>query len=100
MTDERIDRELWTSFASLIRSYGAAHGLNSRHQAVVEVGSDLILLRAGAHWLRFTPGEMTADNNRTVPFRLNHDGTATIGDVTEEMDLAAERLAREMMQSE
>jgi hypothetical protein len=43
---------------------------------------------------------MVEDNNRTVRFHLNHDGTATIGDVTEEMDLAAERLAREMMQSE
>jgi len=100
LTDERIDRELWTSFASLIRSYGAAHGLNSPHQAVVEVGSDLILLRVGTRWLRFTPSQMMEDNNRTVSFHLNHDGTATIGDVTEEMDLAAERLAREMMQSE
>jgi hypothetical protein len=97
LTEDRVLRELWTSFASLIRSYGAAHGLNSRHHAIVEVGSDLILLRVGTRWLRFTPGEMTADNNRPVPFRLNQDGTVTIGDVTEEMDLAAERLAREMM---
>ena len=95
-----LQRELWTSFASLIRSYGAAHGLNSRHQAIVEVGSDLILLRVGIRWLRFTPSEMTEDNNRTVPFHLNEDGTVTINGVTEEMDLAAERLAREMMQSE
>jgi hypothetical protein len=100
LTDDRVLRELWTSFASLIRSYGAAHGLNSRHHAIVKVGSDLILLRVGIHWLRFTPSEMTADNNRPVPFRLNQDGTVTIGDVTEEMDLAAERLAREMMHSE
>ena len=100
MDNDRVHVELWTSFASLIRSYGAAHGLNSRHQAVVEVGSDLILLRVGTRWLRFTPSEMMEDNDRTVPFRLNHDGTVSIGEVTEEMDLAAERLAREMMQSE
>jgi hypothetical protein len=100
LDNERVYVELWTSFASLIRSYGAAHGLNSRHQAIVEVGSDLILLRVGTHWLRFTHSEMAADNNRPVPFHLNHDGTVTIGDVTEEMDLAAERLAREMMHSE
>jgi hypothetical protein len=43
---------------------------------------------------------MTEDKNRTVPFHLNEDGTVTVNGVTEEMDLAAERLAREMMQSE
>jgi hypothetical protein len=100
LTEDRVLRELWTSFASLIRSYGAAHGLNSRHQAIVEVSSDLILLRVGARWLRFTHSEMTDDNNRSLPFHLNEDGTATVDGVTEEMDLAAERLAREMMQSE
>lgn len=97
MTEDRVHVELWTSFASLIRSYGAAHGLNSRHQAIVEVGSDLILLRVGSRWLRFTHSEMTEDKNRSVPFRLNEDGTVTVNGVTEEMDLAAERLAREMM---
>jgi len=82
----------------MIRSYGAAHGLNSRHQAIVEVGSDLILLRVGTRWLSFTPSEMTGDNNRTVQFHLNEDGTVTLNGVTEEMDMAAERLTRELMQ--
>ncbi|MEO6982808.1 MAG: transcriptional regulator [Edaphobacter sp.] len=100
MDNDRVHVELWTSFASLIRSYGAAHGLNSRHQAVVEVGGDLILLRVGTRWLRFTHSEMVEDNNRSAPFRLNEDGTVTVNGVIEEMDLAAERLAREMMQSE
>jgi hypothetical protein len=100
LMDTNLQRELWTSFASLIRSYGAAHGLNSRHQAIIEVGSDLILFRVGTRWLSFTPSEMTEDNDRKVPFHLNEDGTVTINGVTEEMDLAAERLAREMMQSE
>ena len=98
MIEDHVLRELWTSFASLIRSYGAAHGLNSRHQAIVEVGGDLILLRVGTRWLRFTHSEMTEDNNRTVPFHLNEDGTVTLDGVTEEMDLAAERLTRELMQ--
>jgi hypothetical protein len=97
LDNERVDRELWTSFASLIRSYGAAHGLNSRHQAIVEVGSDQILLRVGIRWIRFTPGVMTEDNNRMVPFHVNHDGTVTIEGSTEEMDMAAERLTRELM---
>jgi len=96
--NERLHAELWTSFASQIRAYGAAHGLNSQHQAVVEVGSDVILLRVGTRWLRFTPEEMTEDNNRTHDFHLNEDGTVTVEDVTEEMDFTAERLTRELMQ--
>lgn len=90
--------ELWTSFASMIRSYGAAHGLNSRHQAIVEVSSDLILLRVGERWMRFTPNEMLEDSNHAVPFHLNEDGTVTVGSVTEEMDMVAERVTRELMQ--
>jgi hypothetical protein len=98
LDNERVHVELWTSFASMIRSYGAAHGLNSQHQAIVEVGSDLILLRVGNRWISFTSSEMTEDTNRTLPFRLNMDGTVTIGEETEEMDMAAERLTRELMQ--
>ncbi len=94
-----LHTELWTSFASQIRSYGAAHGLKSTHQAVVEVSSDLILLRVGTRWLRFTPSEMTEDNNHVHPFHLNEDGTVTVGDVTEDMDFTAERLTRELMQA-
>jgi len=93
-----LHTELWTSFASMIRSYGAAQGLNSRHQAIVEVGSDVILLRVGTRWLRITPSEMTEDNDRTQPFQLNEDGTVTVGTVTEDMDFTAERLTRELMQ--
>jgi hypothetical protein len=82
----------------MIRSYGAAQGLNSRHQAIVEVGSDQILLRVGTRWLRITPDAMTEDNNRSQPFQLNEDGTVTIGAITEDMDFTAERLTRELMQ--
>ena len=98
MIDERVMCELWTSFASLIRSYGAVHGLSSRHQAIVEVGSTEIMLRVGTRWLLFTPSAMSEDTNRTVPFHLNEDGTATLNGITEEMDLIAERVTRELMQ--
>jgi len=98
----QLHTELWTSFASLIRSYGAAQGLNSRHQAIVEVGSDLITLRVGTRWLRITPEQMTEDNNHSQPFQLNEDGTITVGSgpkaLTEDMDFTAERLTRELMQ--
>ena len=98
LIDERLHIELWTSFASQLRSYAAAHGLSSRHHAVVEVGSNEILLRVNTRWLRFTPSEMTEDNDRSQPFHINEDGTITIGPVTEDMDFTAERLTRELMQ--
>ena len=98
MTNERVRVELWTSFASQLRSYAAAHGLNSRHHAVVEVGSNEIILRVNTRWLRFTPSDMTEDNHPSQPFHLNEDGTVTIGARTEDMDFTAERLTRELMQ--
>ena len=93
----RVFTELWTSFASQIRSYAAAHGLNTRHHAVVEVGPDVITLRVNTHWLRFTHSEVTGDNDLVEPFEIHEDGKVTIGTVTEDMDFTAERLTREIM---
>ena len=98
--DPRLRTELWTSWASLLRSYAAAHGLNSRHHAVVEVGGDEITLRVGSRWLRFTHELLQDSDGRSSPFSMQEDGTIKINGTAEEMDLAAERLAREMMQSE
>ena len=98
--DPRLRTELWTSWASLLRSYAAAHGLNSRHHAVVEVGGDEITLRVGSRWLRFTHELLQDSDGRSSPFGMQEDGTIKINGTAEEMDLAAERLAREMMQSE
>jgi hypothetical protein len=98
--DPRLRTELWTSWASLLRSYAAAHGLSSRHHAVVEVGADEITLRVGSRWLRFTHEEVQDSEGQGFPFNLQEDGTVKLNGIAEEMDLAAERLAREMMQSE
>ena len=51
----------------------------------------------GGRWLRFTPNEVTASNDAPVFFRLNEDGTATVGTKQQEMDLAAEQFAREIL---
>ncbi len=99
MLEPRLRAELWTSWASLLRSYAAAHGLNSRLHAVVEVGADEITLRVGSHWLRFTHSSMQHSDEAAVPFAFEEDGTVRLNDGSaEEMDHAAERLAREMMQ--
>ncbi len=90
--------ELWTSWASLLRSYAAAHGLNAPQHAVVEVGAQHIILRVGPCWLRFTPAGVEGSDRAALAFRLNEDGTVSLGDEpAEEMDLAAERFAREML---
>ena len=96
----QLHRELWTSWASLLRSYAAAHGLNSRHHAVVEVGADEITLRVAARWLRFTHDLMEDSEGNRSTFSLLEDGTVKLDAKTQEMDLAAEELAREMMHSE
>ena len=98
--DPRLRTELWTSWASLLRSYAAAHGLNSRHHAVVEVGVNEITLRVAGRWLRFTHERVEDSNGNRSGFALQEDGTVKLDETPEEMDLAAERLAREMMQRE
>ena len=98
--DPRLRTELWTSWASLLRSYAAAHGLNSRHHAVVEVGADEITLRVGSRWLRFTHALLQDSEGHRSTFNVQEDGTVKLNGIAEEMDLAAERLAREMMQRE
>ncbi len=97
-----LQTELWTSWASLLRSYAAAHGLNAPQHAVVEVSSDSVTLRVGPRWLRFTHTEFEGSEHPAQPFRLNENGTVSLANdpataPEEEMDLAAERFAREMM---
>lgn len=95
--DPRLQVELWTSWASLLRSYAGAHGLNSPKHAVVEVGLEEIIFRVDTCWLRFTHTTMTDSEGRSTAFSLEEDGTARLNGTNEEMDMAAERLAREMM---
>jgi hypothetical protein len=105
--------ELWTSFASLLRSYAAAHGLNSRHQAVVEVSAGSVMLRVAGHWTSVVmqQGRVTVDQDwnqqGTIAFReieLQDNGEFAIpaieGRARErvDMDMFAERLAREIFE--
>ena len=96
--EPQLHTELWTSWASLLRSYAAAHGLNSTQHAVVEVSASEITLRVGSRWIRFTPNEVTASDHPPLAFHLNEDGTATVGSQPQqEMDIAAEQFARELL---
>ncbi len=96
--DKALHTELWTSWASVLRSYAAAHGLNAPRHAIVEVSAREITLRVGPHWLRFDPASVEGDETATRPFHLNADGTVTLGEQpSEDMDVAAERFARELL---
>jgi hypothetical protein len=96
--NDRLHTELWTSWASLLRSYAAAHGMNSVHHAVVEISADEITLRVNDRWLRFTASTMQHSQGAPQDFTLTEDGNVRIANgPPEEMDMAAERLAREML---
>lgn len=93
-----LHTELWTSWASVLRSYAAAHGLNAPQHAVVEVSADSITLRVGPRWLHFTPRQVEGTHVPARAFHLNEDGTVTVADESpEEMDMSAERFARELL---
>ena len=93
-----VHHELWISWASLLRSYAAAHGISGKQQAAVEVGDEEIVVRAGGRWIRFTHGEMESSEGNKTSFALNEDGTVTLDGKMEEMDFAAVRVTRELMQ--
>jgi len=81
----------------MLRSYAAAHGLNSHRFAVIEFGEDLIVVRVDAKWVRFRHGEMEQSDGGRAVFELNEDGTVMLNGKMDEMDFAAERVTRELM---
>ena len=89
----QLHRELWTSWASLLRSYSAVHSLGRELHAVVEVSDTTILVRYGMHWMQFTSTEYRTSEGIEKPFKLTENGRAVVGDHEDEMDLTAERLA-------
>ncbi len=94
--------ELWVSLASLLRSYTAAHGLNGKLQATVELGEEHIVVRAGERWLRL-------DRNESKVQWVREDGQGSTMELTEdgrlqdeagnqeELDMQAEAWARGLM---
>ena len=81
----------------MLRVYAAVHGLTSTHHAVVEVGAEEIVLRVGETWTRFTRDAMSTSEGDAVPFLMLEDGRVRIGDFEDDMDMAAELVAREML---
>ena len=105
-SENAVYAELWVSLASLLRSYMAAHGLNGDRQATVELGEERITVRYGDRWLDLRrTGERVnwlRDNGQSGVLELTEAGTLRSrqeeGGGEEEMDMAAEAWARELMQ--
>lgn len=104
--------ELWVSLASLLRSYTSVHGLNENRAAEVEWDEARILARHGEKWLELRrEGALVAwlreDGSRGL-LELTEEGrlrgaanrkTDTEEAGEEEMDMAAEAWARDLMQN-
>ena len=105
--------ELWVSLASLLRTYTAAHGLNGDRQATVELGEERITVRCAEKWLDLQRrGERVnwlRENGNSGVLELTEAGRLRLQNPSsqnrdlghpeeEEMDMAAEAWARELMQ--
>jgi hypothetical protein len=100
-TDSRVFAELWVSLSSLLRSYTAAHGLHSNRHATVEADEDSVMLRHEEKWLRLEREvaiiTWTRENRSSGKMEITEAGRLRDGLHEEEMDMAAEAWARELM---
>ena len=103
-TTAQLYVELWVSLASLLRSYTAAHGLNGNRQATVELGEERLTVRQGNRWLDLrrdgSQVRWLREGGQSGMLEFTESGTLRnqAGPDEEEMDMAAERWARELMQ--
>lgn len=93
--------ELWISLSSLLRSYTAAHGLHRDEHATVELDEDRILVSHGNKRLELerTGAEVNwkrEDGSRGL-LQFTPAGRLMGPAGEEEMDMAAETWARELM---
>ena len=99
---EQLWAELWVSLASLLRSYAAVHGLSGNHQAAIEHDEERILAQHGDKWMELRRSGATVTWKREDgiwgTLELTETGRLRSSTGEEEMDLAAEGWARELMQ--
>jgi hypothetical protein len=98
---ERLHAELWISLASLLRCYTAAHGMHKNRHATVEVSDAGISVRHEEKWLHLDRiGAIvtwTRENVISGRLEMTHQGTLRDDSREDELDLAAEAWARELM---
>jgi hypothetical protein len=100
-TAAQLHIELWHSLASLLRSYTAAHGLHHGRSADTEADEKQITVRHGARFLelRRTGASIawTRENGKSGMSEMTDHGTLRSPAGEEELDMAAEAWARELM---
>jgi hypothetical protein len=98
---EDVWSELWVSMASLLRSYTAAHGLHKGIEAAIEFDAHRIMARNGERWLRLERHNNAVtwkrENGMSGVLELTDHGRLRSLEGEEEMDMAAEAWARELM---
>ena len=100
-TSEQLWAELWVSLASLLRSYTAVHGLSGNRQAAIDCDDEGIVARHDDKWLELQRCGAQVDWKREDGSRgtleLTDTGRLRSSSGEEEMDLAAESWARDLM---
>ena len=100
-TDAPVFAELWTSLASLLRSYTVAHGLHTNRHAAVEHTPGRILVRHRKKWLILTRRNAlvtwTRDNGAMGTVELTLAGNLRSASQEQPLDLAAEAWAHDIM---
>jgi cell division inhibitor SulA len=98
---EQLWGELWISLASLLRSYCAVHGLHDDRHATIQSDEEEITVRHQKKCLRlereFAIVTWTRENGNSGTMEIMGSGRLRSGASEEEMDLAAEAWARELM---
>jgi hypothetical protein len=98
---EQLWPELWASLASVLRSYSAVYGLSGKRHATIENGERVILARHGSRWLELKrDGKAITwrrDDGNQGALELTETGRIRSDAGEEEMDMAAEAWAQELM---
>ncbi len=93
--------ELWISLASLLRSYCAAHGMHNGLHATIELNEDRIIARHQEKWLEMNRDRADVtwkrEDGSSGTVQLTQAGRLLGSAGEEEMDMAAEAWARELM---
>jgi hypothetical protein len=101
-TSEQLHTELWQSLAALLRSYTTAHGLNRKQSAAIDATEDSLTARHGSRWLELrrrgaSIGWTRENGERGVLEMTEHGRLRGPEGEEEELDMAAEAWARELM---
>ena len=101
---DQLYAELWASLASLLRSYTALHGLRKGIEAAIESDSTSIEATNGMRRLRLerlhNAIAWTREDGTSGVLELTEDGRLRSPQGEEEMDMAAEAWARDLMTRE